>query len=148
MTLSDKQHPADFTLDDRVVAAIQQRLTKDEPQGKLPCAQAFIIARELEVAPLVVGQHADALEIHLTRCQLGLFGYPGEKKGWEMTDLAARPAPDGLEAALRAAVDDDGHLACARLWEIAAQFEAPKMQVGYVADRMEIKITPCQLGAF
>lgn len=148
MVLSAKQRPADFTVDDQIVAAIRERLTKEEPEGKLPCAQAFVIARDLEIAPLVVGWHADALEIHLTRCQLGLFGYPGQVKGWELTDLAARPAPEGLEAALRAAVDDDDHLACAAAWEIAAQFEVPKMLVGYLADRMEIKITPCQLGAF
>jgi hypothetical protein len=144
MALSDKQRPTDFTMDDKVAAAIRARSTDE----KLPCAQAFIIARELEIAPLIVGQHADALEIHLTRCQLGLFGYPGEKEAWKTTNLTARPVPEGLEAALRAAVDDDGHLACAAAWEIAAQFEVPKMQVGYLADRLEIKITPCQLGAF
>ena len=144
MTLAEKTLPPDFVVDETLATAIRARLK----EGKLPCASAFAIAREHGVTPLLVGQTADALQIHLTRCQLGLFGYPGHAKGWAAAKIAERAIPEGLEEAIRAAVDGDGNFACVKAWEIAARFGIPKMQVAYVADHMGIRFSPCQLGAF
>ncbi len=141
MALEDKAVPTDFTPAAAITAAIQARIQ----DGKLPCAAAFAIAAEHEVAPRTVGQTADVLNIHLTSCQLGLFGYPGHAKGW--SKVAEAPVPDGLEAALRAAAGG-GPLACGQLWALAAELGVSRLQIGYVADQLEIKITPCQLGAF
>jgi len=143
MALDQKQRPPNFVIEARIADAIQAH-TKE---NKLPCAQAFAIAEALGAHYLLIGQTADALEIHLSHCQLGLFGYPSGK-GWVATKLAERPTPEGLEQAIREATDQDGNLACARAWEIAAHFRIPKMQVGYVADKLGIHIAPCQLGAF
>ena len=41
--------------------------------GKLTCAVAFKIVRELKVNPLEVGKAADRLSIKLSGCQLGCF---------------------------------------------------------------------------
>ena len=41
--------------------------------GKLPCAQAFRIAKMFKVAPKEVGGAANRLEIKVCNCQLGLF---------------------------------------------------------------------------
>ena len=142
--MKDKKLPADFVVDAALAAAIEARV-KD---GKLACAQAFAIAAEAQVSPLVVGQTADALQIGLDHCQLGLFGYPGHTKGWAVSNIADHPVPEGLEAAIHAALDADGKLSCARAWQIAAEFAIPKMLVGYVADQLEVRIVQCQLGAF
>ncbi|MEA3341930.1 MAG: hypothetical protein U9R15_18360 [Chloroflexota bacterium] len=144
MTLAEKTLSSDFVVDETLAAAIRARLK----EGKLPCASAFAIAREHGVTPLLVGQTADVLQIHLTRCQLGLFGYPGHAKGWTAAKIAARAIPEGLDEAIRAAVDSDGNFACVKAWEIAASFGIPKMQVAYVADHIGIRFSPCQLGAF
>ncbi len=144
MTLAEKTLPSDFVIDETLAAAIRAHLK----EGKLPCASAFAIARTHNVTPLLVGQTADVLQIHLTRCQLGLFGYPGHAKGWAAAKIAERAIPEGLEEAIRAAVDSDGNFACVKAWEIAARFGIPKMQVAYVADQMGIRFSPCQLGAF
>lgn len=141
MALEDKPRPTDFTLDAALADAIRERLTDE----KLPCAAAMNIAQAHGVTPLAVGQTADALQIHLTRCQLGLYGYPGHAKGWDK--VATQPIPVGLEDALREAAAG-GPLACAQLWALAAERGVSRLQIGYVADRLGIKIGPCQLGAF
>ena len=136
--------PADFVVNAALAAAIEARV-KD---GKLACAQAFAIAESAQVAPLVVGQTADALSVGLAYCQLGLYGYPGHAKGWDAAKIAEQPAPEGLADAIRAALDADGKLSCVCAWQVAAEFAIPKMLVGYVADQMGIRIAQCQLGAF
>jgi hypothetical protein len=41
--------------------------------GKLPCAAAFKIAEKFKVAPKVVGDEANRLNIRINKCQLGCF---------------------------------------------------------------------------
>jgi len=41
--------------------------------GKLPCAIAFKIAKELKVSPSEVGEAANRLSIKISSCQLGCF---------------------------------------------------------------------------
>jgi hypothetical protein len=163
MSLKDKPNA------DVVSEAIAQAIYEGLDDGKLPCDVAFAIAEAQEVKPRLVGQTADALQIRLCRCQLGLFGYPG-KTGWDIPHLVAdepvmaRPIPEGLEAAIREAagvadVQADpsaqrvveasaGRLSCAQVWDLAVRFNAPKILVGYVVDQLGIRIVACQLGAF
>ena len=144
MTLEEKPLPADLIIDDNLAQAVRVR----SREGKLPCAVAFAIAAQQGVQPRLVGQTADVLQIHLSYCQLGLFGYPGEKKGWELAPARPLPPQDEIQAAMRAAITESGTLACAQLWELAEQFKVPKLRIGQLCDGLEIKITPCQLGAF
>jgi hypothetical protein len=125
--------------DPALAAEIKQKLR----EGQLPCAVAFEIAKALQVAPLAVGQAADALEISLAKCQLGLFGYQPDKK----IVTAETDAPQDLLAAIQAAVAD-GKIACQVVWEIAARFKVPRLKAGNVCEGQGIKIKPCQLGAF
>ncbi len=142
MALEEKTLPEDFVVDAALAAAIETALT----DGLLPCAVAFRVAETHVVAPLLVGQTADVLGIRLTRCQLGLFGYPGHAKGWDA--LAGTAISEDLAAAVRAAADEAGGIACARLWELAVQFGISRLQIGYVADQLGLRIGACQLGAF
>lgn len=41
--------------------------------GKIDCAQAFSIARELSISPKEVGAAIDELGIKIHNCQLGCF---------------------------------------------------------------------------
>ena len=41
--------------------------------GRLPCAQAFRIAKKFKVAPKKVGDTANRLSIKISSCQLGCF---------------------------------------------------------------------------
>ena len=126
-----------------IAAAIQEHLT----DGNLDCADAFAIALNERATPRAVGENADMLSIRLARCQLGLFGYPG-KKGWEGAGVTILAVPEGLEAAITAAKNPDGRLTCVAAWRLADRFGVSRMQVGWIAENMAVKIVSCQLGAF
>jgi len=144
MALADKKVDPDAKVDTTIAATIARRLEG----GMLPCAAACALATELGCAPAVVGATADALRISLTECQVGLFGYPGHAKGWDAAGVAALPASAALEAALLAARNDRGELTCLAVWKAAERAGSSRMQAGYVAERLGIKIRDCQLGAF
>lgn len=153
MSLEDK--PNVNVIDEAVAQAIRKYLDDD----KLPCATAFTIAKAQEIKPSLVGHTADALRIKLSRCQLGLFGYPG-KTGWDLPNLVSNrpitehPIPEGLETAIRDAATapsdeaTEHQLTCAKAWNLAARFNTPRMLVGYLADQLGVRIVACQLGAF
>lgn len=138
MSLQEKEKPTEKP-DPALAAEINQRLR----DGMLPCAVAHDIAKDLQIDPLEVGQAADALELSLSKCQLGLFGYKPDKK----IVTAESDPPADLLAAIQAAVQD-GKVPCSVLWEIAARFKAPRLNVSNVCEGQRIKIKPCQLGAF
>ncbi len=135
---SRKQDPG-YKPDPALIQTIKANLRND----MLPCAVAFKIAQAEQVPPLEVGKAADSQEIPLAKCQLGLFGYLPEKKIVK-AETEASPA---LLDALKAALEND-RLPCAALWQIAAQFKMTKMKVSAVCEGHDIKIKPCQLGAF
>jgi hypothetical protein len=83
------------------------------------------------------------LGIRLVKCQLGLFGYSPEKKIVQ----AAPAAEPAMETAIREKLEN-GRLTCRRAWEIAMAFQLPKMAVSAACEALQIKIKPCQLGAF
>ncbi len=143
MALKDKKLPPDVAPDATIAAAIHDALTEE----KLGCADAFAVAQALGVKPSAVGQTADLMRVRFTRCQLGLFGYPG-KHGWQASGVEALDTPDGLEAAIVAASRSEGHLACAEAWRLASEFGISRMQIGWVAERLSVKIASCQIGAF
>lgn len=144
MALTDKKIPAGRKVDPKLAEAIKARL-KD---GKLDCAAAFMIAKNDKVAPLVVGDTADSLDIHLSHCQIGLFGFPGHAKAWDAPGWKDAVEPKGLEDAVRASLDPDGSLSCSAAWSVADRFSVARALVGRLASRLNIKIKNCQLGAF
>ena len=125
--------------EDRLAEAVQERVRA----GKLSCGAAFRIARDLSINPMKVGQMANSLGIRLYHCQLGLFGYEGEER---IVQPAQELTPE-LEQAMREGLIL-GRLPCAVAWAIAKRFELPKTHVANAAERLEIKVGQCQLGAF
>jgi hypothetical protein len=133
-----KQAPG-YKPDPALIQTIKANLRDD----MLPCAVAFKIAKEMQLPPLEVGRASDSQEIPLAKCQLGLFGYLPEKK---IVKAEADASPELLDA-LKAALEND-RLPCAAVWRIANQFKMTKMKVSAVCEGHDIKIRPCQLGAF
>jgi len=144
MALEDKILPAGLEADEHVGAAIKPRLE----DGMLPCSAAVALAEELGCLPILVGQTSDILAIRLTRCQLGLFGYPGHSKGWAAAGVAELAVPAGLEQALAEDRDEQGNIGCHELWRLAERFGVSRIHVGYITDRLGIPIRRCKLGAF
>jgi len=52
---------------------LDEKIKSSLVEGKLPCAVAFKIAKELKVSPREVGQAANKLAIKISNCQLGCF---------------------------------------------------------------------------
>jgi hypothetical protein len=133
------KHPQGTALNPTIAAEIGNRASN----GTLTCAAAHAIADELEVAPIEVGRGMDLMEIRLTKCQLGLFGYKPQKK----IVTPAETVPSDLEAAI-AAASKTGRLACDRAWQMAADQGLTRMVFSAACEALGIKVKPCQLGAF
>ena len=122
---------------------IRQEMAQRAKDKELPCAVAFELAAGLDVPPETIGALADEMGLRLVKCQLGLFGYSPEKK-------IVRPRKTVSED-LRQAISDslkNGRLPCRKAFEIARNFHLTKMDVSGACETLEIKIKPCQLGAF
>ncbi|MFQ6122271.1 MAG: hypothetical protein ACE5LA_04345 [Dehalococcoidales bacterium] len=52
---------------------LEDKVKSSLVDGKLPCAIALKIAKELKVSPLEVGRTANRLSIKISKCQLGCF---------------------------------------------------------------------------
>ena len=129
--------------DTRMDPAVKQKIEAKSKNNEISCAAAFQIAEELAATPADVGKGIDLLDIKLTKCQLGLFGYSPEKKTVEPKSPQSRD----LEEAIREALVEK-KLTCRAAWDIALRFSLPKMTVSAACEALNIKIKPCQLGAF
>ena len=144
MALKDKKVAPTARVDEDLAKTIRGRLH----DGKLACSTAFDLAEERGIPRLEVGRTADFLSVHLTRCQLGLFGYPDKKKFWETNEVPDSPPPAGLDEAILATRDKSNVIYCAALMAVAERFGLSKVQAGFAADRLGVRIEHCQLGAF
>ncbi|MBN1640244.1 MAG: hypothetical protein JXA09_03330 [Anaerolineae bacterium] len=117
------------------------------PGKGLPCAVAHYIAAELGLAPLEVGECANAMGVRGTLCQLGLFGYATKgRPGYRIRQPMAH-VPEALERAIREA-SVDGRVSCADLWRIADEQDYSRPEMGNAVEALGMKVKPCQLGFF
>jgi len=124
--------------------ALADAIRRRSVGGKVPCTAAFRIAEEMDAEPSGVGRALDLLEMKIIKCQLGLFGH---ERGRHLIVEPAQTVRPDLERALRAGLVD-GRLPCAAAWEIAKQFSLPKMSITAACERLNLRISRCQLGAF
>jgi len=129
---------------ENLAEAIKKALVK----GQLPCAAAFVIAAEAGLEPLQVGEEADRLEIRLSNCQLGFFGYGPKAEGKHRRVKPMQDVPAELAGAIRGALGADGKLSCTAAWQISARLGLPKQTVSDAVEGLGLRISQCQLGAF
>lgn len=134
-----RKHSPDQKPRPGIAGPLKERATN----GEITCASAFALAADLKESPGEVGVNADLLEIRVTKCQLGLFGYRPEKKVVRPSGTISKE----LEGAVREALIDK-RLPCRSAWDIAKRFSVGKMEVSSACEALGIKISPCQLGAF
>jgi hypothetical protein len=111
--------------------------------GGLTCESAHALALRHGVAPAIIGQCADRLELRLLACQLGLFGHGTRPK---IVAPAAAVAPR-VEEALRCAAQS-GRITCLDCWRIADQQGLTRLEISGACERLTLRISRCQLGAF
>lgn len=134
-----EKHPSALPADPEIVQAVKERIV----DGVITCADAATIASDLQKSMREIGIVLDILEVSLTKCQLGLFGYQPAKK----IISPAISVTQEMETAITRGLSD-GCLPCAAAWKIAETLSLPKMNVSSACETMKIKIKPCQLGAF
>jgi hypothetical protein len=132
------KHGSGEVPDERVAGVLREKTV----EGELACADAERIGLALQVTLAEVGRNLDLLELRISRCQLGLFGYPEGR-----TVRTAAALDSDLDEAIRGRLAD-GRLPCRAAWEIAAERKVARMVVSNACERLKIKIKPCQLGAF
>jgi len=118
-----------------------------EDDGRLSCAMANNIARELEVEPIEVGDVATALDIQASRCQLGLFGHGPKGEGKGRIVESGTEVSEGLAARISDALIK-GKLPCSAAWEIASEFKMTRLELANAAETLGVRVSPCQLGFF
>jgi hypothetical protein len=126
-------------IDEQISAAIREKAA----EGKISCRDAVGIAKNLNTGVDVVGLNIDLLELQISQCQLGLFGYKPEKR---IVKAANCVSPE-LEGAIREALEGN-RLSCLVAWGIADVRGLSRMAVSSACETLRIKIKPCQLGAF
>ncbi len=134
-----KKHPPGQKVKSTISGPLRDRATG----GEISCASAFGLAVDLGESPGEVGRAADLLEIRVTQCQLGLFGYQPKKK----IVRSGEGVKQDLEEAIRQALIED-RLPCRSAWDIAERLGIGKMAVSSACEGLGIKISSCQLGAF
>jgi hypothetical protein len=144
MTHEDAGHYAAKHPSGNIDSQIAEAVAGKEKDGRITCAAAHAIAKRFSVSPQTVGMNIDLLEKRIRRCQLGLFGH--DRK----TTKKVKPAglvTQKLEQAIRQAMDGD-RITCAAAWQVAETMGLTKLELASACETLEIKIKPCQLGAF
>ena len=134
-----QKHPSDKQINPDIAEKVKEKVSGDA----ITCAAAHGIAEALKVSPAEVGATMDLMEIRIEKCQLGLFGYSPQKSIVEPADNV----PQELEEAIRKNLVNE-RLPCATSWKIAGDMGLGKMEMAAACEALEIKVTPCQLGAF
>jgi len=134
-----KKHPSHRKVKPEIADILKKQLS----DGEISCAAAHKVASDLGESPAEIGFTLDFLEASIAKCQLGLFGYRPEKK-------IVKPAgtvPKTLENAIQEHLKN-GRLSCESAWKIAGKLDLKRMAVASACETLEIKMSPCQLGAF
>lgn len=122
---------------------LKPTLEKASENGRLNCAAAHRIAKNNGCTPEAIGIQADLLELRISTCQLGLFGYAGGLKNLN-PDISV---PDSTREKILAH-QADGCLSCRESWDLATALGLSRPDMGSICEKLEIRIKPCQLGAF
>ena len=134
-----RKHPAGAQPQPAIVEALERVVQN----GCVSCATAHDLAAGLAVTPAEIGQTMDLLEYRIIECQMGIFGYSPQKKILK----AAETVSDELRGRLSSTAPE-GRISCASCWQIARESGLQKTEVAAACERLELKIKPCQLGAY
>jgi hypothetical protein len=113
--------------------------------GRLPCSFAFGLADKHGWTLAQIGVEVDKLDVRISRCQLGLFGYDSFRQKGLVQPLAE--VPGDVTVSLHAAAIDS-QIVCVALWRIAEDHGLPRLAIACAAETLKLRVTPCQLGCF
>ena len=134
-----KKHPDGTPVDED----LKKEILEQVKNNSISCKKAEDIAEEMGFSLEETGRTIDLLNINITKCQLGLFGYGETKKIVQPAKDISPELKENISAVLH-----DGKMSCIAAWEIAKKLDIPRMKVCAACEALDIKVKPCQLGAF
>lgn len=139
----DKGHFAAKHQGRHINKTIAEKIRALADDNCLSCSAAHRAAKALNVSPSEIGVQTDLLEYQITECQLGLYGYSDGKK---KINPNIEISPE-LNEQLDKATEND-RISCLECWNIAKKLKMKRIDVSSACEKKNIKIKPCQLGAF
>ena len=133
------KHSPVTELNPRIAEAVKRNVEN----GRITCAAAHKIGKEMGVSPAEVGVTIDLLEVRISKCQMGLYGHHPRKRILE----PAKEVTPQLEEALKGALVNN-RISCLSCWKIAQNFGMSRKDVAAACETLQLKISPCQLGSF
>jgi hypothetical protein len=112
-------------------------------EGSITCAAAHKIGKELNLLPSEIGIQIDLMELRIIECQLGLFGHKDGKKTFDLDIAICAELDNQLDK-----FASDGKISCQDCWSIGTGMKIKRKDIGSACEKKNIKIKPCQLGAF
>ena len=122
---------------------IAETLTQRAQGGRITCQAAHDTAEKFGVTPSEIGRTCDLLELRITRCQLGLFGYGPERPIVKPAESISDDLREQLERHTTG-----GRISCASCWLIAEKSGAEKQEISSACELLGTKVKRCQLGTF
>ena len=127
---------------------LEQAIRNALRNEQLPCAVAFKVAKEQGVRPDEVGDLATEMDVRISHCQLGVFGYGPKPEGLHKILKPAESISDDLEDALQKHVTGDSKITCANVWEVAEALGIAKREAAAAVEAMGLRLINCQLNCF
>ena len=134
-----KKHPEGSKVDEDM----KKEIIEQAKNNNISCKKAEEIAGEMGFTLEETGKAIDILNINITKCQLGLFGYGETKKIVQPAKEVTLELKEKITSVLK-----DGTLSCTAAWKISGELNISRMKVCAACEALQIKIKPCQLGAF
>ena len=121
---------------------INETVVSAATDGGITCARAIELSRQGGFTSLEVGAAMDDNKIRIRQGQLGLFGHGGNK--------AVKPA-ENVDARVSGMINarlENGRIPCLAVWDIADELKIKRFDIACACEKLGIRISRCQLGAF
>ena len=143
MTHKDEGHYSDKHSGEKIDKACADKLAQVSAKEEITCAAAHKAAQSLGVTPEQIGVQIDLLELRITECQLGLFGYAGTKKKLDPDIQIEKDLDRELDGRVI-----HKRISCSDCWDIAAAHKVKRLDIGSACEKKKVRVKPCQLGTF
>ena len=143
MTHEDKGRYADKHGGQAINPVAAEKIRSLGKNNSISCSAAHQAANALDLSPADIGVQIDLLEFSIIECQVGLFGYQDPRQRLDPSIEISSELDKALESA-----GGDGKIPCSLSWEIAKKTKIKRLDIGSACEKKQIKIKPCQLGAF
>lgn len=137
MAFKNKKEHIGQQIDENIASSIKSAVSNNT----ITCVNAHSICKKSGITPSEIGIQLDLLGIKIVECQIGLFG-PKTNKSDDDTKIDEKVLNRIKQE------QKENRISCLKCWEILKELKLSRKKIGNACDQINIKIKPCQLGAF